>query len=172
MAATTSEDAVTRGRASRGEPIPDGGRVSVLLADPNDGFRSAATTLLHRRGMAIEAVADAGDAPMGATARSPDCVVVDPGVDGEAAIRRAAWLGLHPPVVLATGAPPWALSGTAWRVADAYIKRGGPGRSGGSRRRSEPRAATPPTLVWQRVRAGEAPIPARSFYATAAKTRA
>lgn len=115
---------MTRGRSSRDEPTPDGDRIGVLLVDPDGDFRSAATALLRREGMVVEAVADAGDAPTGAAACSPDCVVVDPGVGGEAAIRRAAWLGLRTPVVLATGAPPWALPSGAWTVADAYVEKG------------------------------------------------
>ncbi|UIO99820.1 hypothetical protein Hbl1158_00115 [Halobaculum sp. CBA1158] len=124
MAAITSEDTATRERSAREVPAPDCDRIGVLLVDPNDSFRSAATALLGREAMAVEAVADAGDAPTDATRRPPDCVVIDPGVGGESAIRRAAWLGLRAPVVLATGAPPWALADAAWTVADAYVEKG------------------------------------------------
>ncbi|WP_435065277.1 hypothetical protein [Halobaculum sp. EA56] len=124
MAATTSEEAATRVRSPRRESTRCGDRIGVLLVDPDGDFRSAAATLLRREGMVVEAAADAGDVSTDAAARSPDCVVVDPGVGGDAAIRRAAWLGLRSPVVLATGAPPWALPDAAWTVADAYVEKG------------------------------------------------
>ncbi|WP_277554716.1 hypothetical protein [Halobaculum limi] len=99
-----------------------GRRPRAMLVDPDRGFRSAAAGLLAREGIVVEAVADATSA----TEVTPDCVLVDPGVGGEAEVRRVAWLGLRAPVVVVTGVPSWALPDATRTVADAYVEKGTP----------------------------------------------
>ena len=111
---------------------PDGpgraeGLLRVVLVDPNGKFRAAAAALLEHERIDVTAVstADAGAAVAGPDGSDgPDCVVVDPGLGGEVEIRRAAWLALDAPVVVATGAPEWALPDATWTVADAYVEKG------------------------------------------------
>ncbi|SHH43415.1 response regulator [Halobaculum gomorrense] len=122
MSATRRPEEAARETAAREESPAATDRLSVLLVDPHAEFRSAASALLDHHGLDVIGVGDAADA---ATVEGiPDCVVVDPGVGGEVEIRRAAWLGLRSPVVLVTGAPPWALPDAAWTVADAYVEKG------------------------------------------------